>query len=514
MASLFSWNGKMCCFSPRVTEPPSAAASRSRRSRASPRRARRAGSAGSRWCSRGCAGRGSARSAPTRRCGRCTRAARRHERRVEAVDPLDDDDVVAGRADGRAALALPGHERRSAAARPSCPSISASRCSLKSATSTRLQALVVGLPARVPRRPVPVDEIVVQPDRERPASVRQELHGEALGRTSSCRTTTARRRTPGRPACGVDAMSAAICAIRASCSASATSEISGSRPGGDRVVQRARAANAEAVEPVSRLFEHREQLRVRRDRRHFRRPALVGKLEHESGRKRMQREIAKAARRRHHVPLEVVLPLPQAVHREHRLLTVREEADLVFLAPGLEDRHGLRERNLGLVNPARRLPRFRASAPRCAEGPACVKGWPAPHLAVVAPDGRRRVFDADGGLWKHFGGRGNEQEREGPAVDATPVRVRRRDGPDVRVRDERRGQLAQSAADERSHVRRRVARGALRGRRGPPFLGPGGAHDRTDFRADRRLEDPAIGKAAVHRVPRGRAPDDVLLDHA
>jgi hypothetical protein len=122
------------------------------------------------------------------------------------------------------------------------------------------------------------------------------------------------------------------------------------------------------------------------------------------------------------------------------------------------------------------------------------------------------VFDADGGLRKDLAAAAGRNVRA--AVDATPVRVRRRDGPDVRVRDEWRGQFTQSAADERSHVRRRVERGALQRKPVLPFFGPGGAHDGPDFRADRRLEDPAIGKAAVHRVPRGRAPDDVLFDHA
>ena len=62
------------------------------------------------------------------------------------------------------------------------------------------------------------------------------------------------------------AMSAAMRAMRASCSASPTSDTSGSMLADDGVVEAADAADAEAVEPGAVLLEHREQLRIGRDR--------------------------------------------------------------------------------------------------------------------------------------------------------------------------------------------------------------------------------------------------------
>ena len=50
----------------------------------------------------------------------------------------------------------------------------------------------------------------------------------------------------------------------------------------DRIVQRARVADAELVEPLACFLEHLEQLRVRLDVRHFERPRLVRKAEQEA----------------------------------------------------------------------------------------------------------------------------------------------------------------------------------------------------------------------------------------
>ncbi len=202
-------------------------------------------------------------------------------------------------------------------------------------------------------------------------------------------------------------------------------------------------------------------------------------LQDEPGRMRKQPEALEAARRGHHVALEVVAAPTQLVEDDAFLAAMCEQPHLVALAALFEKRHRLlaRARHFrdALVGRDDRAhPLFDARELVRGEGRA------AADAAVVRAQRRRGVLDVDAGVWKDLGRGGDQQEGERPPVDAHPVRIGERDGTHLDVRRDRRRQLAQAAVDE---GRDRFSRASRRAR---------GAEDLANGSARRRLEMPAV----------------------
>ena len=198
------------------------------------------------------------------------------------------------------------------------------------------------------------------------------------------------------------------------------------------------------------LFEHREQLRVRRQRRDHVGLALVRELQHEAGRQRVQREVRQAAGRRHHVALEVVAPAAEPVQRQRIPVPVHQQARLVGLPARLVDGNRLLA---GDPLPGDRCV-LRDDVPHAAfDGSQFGRREvaPAAHLAVVAGGRRRRVLDEDLAPREHLVERDEHQERQRAAIDADAVRRRRVEGRDGRVPVERKGQLTEAAVDDGGH---------------------------------------------------------------
>ena len=206
----------------------------------------------------------------------------------------------------------------------------------------------------------------------------------------------------------------------------------------------------------------------------------------------MQRELAQAPGGRQHVALEVVLPSAQLVQHEAVVLAMRQQPRLVGLSARLEDRHGLRQRHLGLVDRhvggddgahARGDGLQLAGAERRA--PA--------DPAVVRAQRRRRVLDEDRRVGEDSAGRGHQHQRQRAPVDARPVRVAERHRRHIGIRHQRHRQFAQPPVDHRRHRFVPVDAG----------LRLGDAEDVADRRRRRGLEDAAVGKTGVDGVPRG-----------
>ena len=182
------------------------------------------------------------------------------------------------------------------------------RCSLNRSEIEGADGLVVVLALLVARRRVAVDEVVVEAERHRPDAVGEQLHGQPLreGRL-------ARRARPGDehdadafpPSA---AMRLAIRAMPASCSASATSDTSRIRSpaiasfSAPALRMPSRSSQSLACSNTANSFGYGVMGASSAGL------ALVRKLQHEPGRKRVQREVRQAAGRRHHVALEVVAP--------------------------------------------------------------------------------------------------------------------------------------------------------------------------------------------------------------
>ena len=206
---------------------------------------------------------------------------------------------------------------------------------------------------------------------------------------------------------------------------------------------------------------------------------LMRILQDEPGRMRKQAEPLEAARRGHHVALQVVATPAQLVEHDAFLAAMREQPRLVELATLLEERHRLlaRARHLGdaLVgcdNGAH--PLFDTRELVCGEGRT------ASDAAEVRAQRRRGVLDVDAGVWKDLRRGGDQQEGERSPVDAHPVRVGERDGTHLDVRRDRRRQFAEAAVDDGRDGFSRARRRAR------------GAEDLANGSAGRRLEMPAV----------------------
>ena len=238
--------------------------------------------------------------------------------------------------------------------------------------------------------------------------------------------------------------------MRASCSASATSDISGSRPSTIASFSAPALRMPSLVQPLAGLREDLEQLRIRLDGAQLERAcAWCGKRSRKPCGNHSSAEAAQAPGGRQHVALEVVAAAAQLVQHERILSPVRQQARLVGFAAVLNElRSPARAaRSIFAIGSSRAtISRMRSSSARSSSRrERCA----AAHRAEVAADRRRRVLDHHVGFGKDLGGGGHQQERERPPVDARAVGVGRRDGRDVGIADERRLQLAQPSVDDR-----------------------------------------------------------------
>ena len=357
------------------------------------------------------------------------------------------------------------------------------------------QRLEVQLSPIVPRRAVPVEEVVVQRERERPAAVRQQLDREALGEGRLARRGGARDHDDAhlvlaREDVGGDAGDARLVQRLGD------QRHLGQAAFGDRVVQHAGAPNPEPVEPFSRLGKRGEQPRVGLEARQARRVRLVRVLDDEAGRIRVEGELAEPPGRGQHEALEVVHPVPEPVEGDRVLVPVGQQPCLVVLAAGLERVDGLLARHPG---PADRLVALDDRAhPRLDVGElGGRKGGAAPDPAEVRTERGRRVLHVDARLGMQLRGGRHQQQDERAAVDAGAVGVGQRDRLDDRVDVERGLQLAQAAVDDRGD----------RGRR-QPAVALGRLHQVVQPGAGWRLEDAAVAQARVDAVS-GRGPSDL-----
>ncbi len=325
---------------------------------------------------------------------------------------------------------------------------------------------------------IAVDEVVVQRHRERPQSSRQQLHRQPLRERRLARRRGARDEDDTKPVAAADDVG------RNRRDPRFVKRLGDQRHFGqpavpDRVVERARAADSKLVEPLTRFGEGREEPRVRLEGRDLAGAGLVRILQDEPGRVRKQPEALEAARRGHHVALQVVAAPAQLVEDDALLAAVCEQPRLVELAARLEQRHRLlaRARHLRDALVGRD---DRAHAVFDARELVRGEGRAAADAAVVRAQRRRRVLDVDAGVWKDLGRGGDQQEGERPAVDAHPVRIGERDGTHVDVHRDRRRELAQTAVDQSPDRFSRAGRRAC------------GAQDLTNGSARRRLEMPAV----------------------
>ena len=218
---------------------------------------------------------------------------------------------------------------------------------------------------------------------------------------------------------------------------------------GDGVVQRARAADAEPVEPVARLLEHRRTASgTASGARRSPGWRWWGNCSMNPGGNACRREVLQAARRRHHVALEVVAPPVQPVQRQRiRVPGARAGAPCRSLRV-TRRRRSPRPRDTCSRDDWRVLGDDVAHAPL--DGLQFVRGErraPA-HFAVVAGGRRRRVLDADLAPREHLVEGHEHQERQRAAIDADAVRrrrVQRRDG----------GVVAERRRSARAGARRR-----------------------------------------------------------
>ena len=375
------------------------------------------------------------------------------------------------------------------------PDISDEQVLVEQVHVERAQRLEVHLAVLIARRQVAIDEVVVQCQRERVATVRQQLHGEPLRERRLARRGRAGHEHDADAIAGGDDLRGYLGDARF------VQRLGDERnllepPLLDGIVQRAGVADAELVEPLPRFLEHLEQLRVRLDVRHFERPGLVRKAKQEARGEPLEPEPAQASGRRHHVALKVVAAAAQLVEHERVAAAVRQQARLVELSAIVEQLRRLADRHdrfldrlvRGHDRPHARLERAQVLAR---------EGCAATDRAEVAADRRRRVLDHHVGFGKDLGGGRHQQKRERAPVDARAVGVRDAHRGHIRIRHEPRLQLAQPSIDDRRNHRRAPL--VTLWKRDPENI--------AQRRAGRRLENPAVRQPRVDALARSGEPD-------
>ena len=189
-------------------------------------------------------------------------------------------------------------------------------------------------------------------------------------------------------------MSCAILAMRASCSASATSEISGKRPSDDGVVQGAGAWRMPSVSshPAASSNDSRAASdTVRRRQLRAAWPDAETAAESPAG-NHSRRELAQAPGGRHHVTLEVVAPAAQLVQHQRVASPMGHQPRFVALTAILKQLDRLVTGTIDFSIACSSARRSRASALRARADHRRERRASA-HDAGVAANRRCRVLD-------------------------------------------------------------------------------------------------------------------------